>query len=230
MADSLFSVEGRLALVTGSSRGIGKALAAGLLTAGADVVLNGRDVDQLERTRAELTGLGGEVQVRSEFWVGPLVYRVTNESIGAQTNLDASSSAVIVYNADGSSKWYLHGPLGLATAAGKGNLPRGLWQVDGPAYTLEISAAGYQTLTGGHDGEHLSAPYLTKTVELGRVLTQRMTLLVYWGGRRDGMASASGPSLTAPRSTEVWYCSSDTRTPSIKAPSVGRPSDRCGSH
>jgi hypothetical protein len=87
--------------------------------------------------------------VRSEFWVGPLVYRVTNESIGAQTNLDASSSAVIVYNADGSSKWYLHGPLGLATAAGKGNLPRGLWQVDAPAYTLEISAAGYQTLTGG---------------------------------------------------------------------------------
>jgi gluconate 5-dehydrogenase len=63
MADSLFSVEGRLALVTGSSRGIGKALAAGLLTAGADVVLNGRDVDQLERTRAELTGLGGEVRV-----------------------------------------------------------------------------------------------------------------------------------------------------------------------
>src|SRR4051812_44832293 len=58
MSDSLFGVEGRLALVTGSSRGIGKALAAGLVSAGADVVLNGRDVAQLQRTRDELADLG----------------------------------------------------------------------------------------------------------------------------------------------------------------------------
>ena len=85
--------------------------------------------------------------VRSELWVGPLIYRVTNESTGAQTTLDGSSEGVIVYNADGSRKYYLSGPLGLAIAEGKGNLPRGLWQVDSPYFTLEISAAGYQTLT-----------------------------------------------------------------------------------
>lgn len=63
MSDPLFSVEGRLAIVTGSSRGIGKALAAGLLAAGGHVVLNGRDVAQLERTRDELAGVvgGGDV-------------------------------------------------------------------------------------------------------------------------------------------------------------------------
>jgi gluconate 5-dehydrogenase len=62
MSDPMFSVEGRLALVTGSSRGIGKALAAGLLGAGAPVVLNGRDVAQLERTREELlAATGGQV-------------------------------------------------------------------------------------------------------------------------------------------------------------------------
>jgi gluconate 5-dehydrogenase len=62
MSDSMFSVEGRLALVTGSSRGIGKALAAGLLGAGAPVVLNGRDVEQLERAREELlAATGGQV-------------------------------------------------------------------------------------------------------------------------------------------------------------------------
>ncbi|WP_217546142.1 SDR family oxidoreductase [Streptomyces sp. GbtcB6] len=49
-----FDITGRTALVTGSSRGIGKALAAGLLDAGCTVVLNGRDPDALERTRSEL--------------------------------------------------------------------------------------------------------------------------------------------------------------------------------
>jgi gluconate 5-dehydrogenase len=61
MSHPMFSVAGRLALVTGSSRGIGKALAAGLLTAGSNVVLNGRDVAQLQRTRDELAGAGGQV-------------------------------------------------------------------------------------------------------------------------------------------------------------------------
>jgi gluconate 5-dehydrogenase len=61
MSHPMFSVAGRLALVTGSSRGIGKALAAGLLTAGSNVVLNGRDVAQLQRTRDELADAGGQV-------------------------------------------------------------------------------------------------------------------------------------------------------------------------
>lgn len=43
MANSLFSLEGRLALVTGSGQGIGFALARGLAEHGANVVLNGRD-------------------------------------------------------------------------------------------------------------------------------------------------------------------------------------------
>jgi gluconate 5-dehydrogenase len=55
----LFDVAGRLALITGSSRGIGRALAEGLLNAGATVVLNGRDSDALERTRATLQARSG---------------------------------------------------------------------------------------------------------------------------------------------------------------------------
>ncbi|QXG74485.1 SDR family oxidoreductase [Modestobacter sp. L9-4] len=56
MTVGMFDVSGSTALVTGSSRGIGRALAAGLLDAGCTVVLNGRDADRLERTRAELAG------------------------------------------------------------------------------------------------------------------------------------------------------------------------------
>ncbi|BCT76508.1 gluconate 5-dehydrogenase [Sinomonas cyclohexanicum] len=50
-----FDLTGRTALVTGSSRGIGRALAAGLAEAGAAVVLHGSDAGRVEATRAELT-------------------------------------------------------------------------------------------------------------------------------------------------------------------------------
>lgn len=58
MSHPLFDISGRVALVTGSSRGIGFALARGLLEAGCTVVLNGRDAAQLEKAAEEL---GGEV-------------------------------------------------------------------------------------------------------------------------------------------------------------------------
>ncbi|MEU9403285.1 SDR family oxidoreductase [Streptomyces sp. NPDC048242] len=55
-AHPLFDVGGRTALVTGSSRGIGLALARGLAEAGCTVVLNGRDADRLARAAEELPG------------------------------------------------------------------------------------------------------------------------------------------------------------------------------
>jgi gluconate 5-dehydrogenase len=50
----LFDISGTTALVTGSSRGIGLALAAGLLEAGCTVVLNARDPQRLEAAREQL--------------------------------------------------------------------------------------------------------------------------------------------------------------------------------
>lgn len=51
---SLFDLTGRRALITGSSQGIGLALAKGLAAAGAGIVLNGRDQVRLARARAEM--------------------------------------------------------------------------------------------------------------------------------------------------------------------------------
>lgn len=57
----LFDITGRRALVTGSSQGIGLALARGLAEAGAAIVLNGRDAAKLAATAEALRGAGHDV-------------------------------------------------------------------------------------------------------------------------------------------------------------------------
>jgi gluconate 5-dehydrogenase len=58
----LFDLSGRLALVTGSSKGIGFALAHALASAGARVVLNARDAVRLEEARSRLADQGLPVE------------------------------------------------------------------------------------------------------------------------------------------------------------------------
>ncbi len=57
----LFDLTGRTALVTGSTQGIGLALARGLAGAGAAIVLNGRDKARLARAAAALSAEGAKV-------------------------------------------------------------------------------------------------------------------------------------------------------------------------
>lgn len=58
---SLFDLTGRTALVTGSSQGIGFALAKGLAEAGATIVVNGRNTDRLAKAAGDLEGGGAAV-------------------------------------------------------------------------------------------------------------------------------------------------------------------------
>ncbi|WP_225099764.1 SDR family NAD(P)-dependent oxidoreductase [Streptomyces sp. CoH27] len=57
----LFSLDGRTALVTGGSSGIGRAVAGALARAGARVVVVARDKEQLADTVGELTAQGAQV-------------------------------------------------------------------------------------------------------------------------------------------------------------------------
>ena len=57
----LFDLSGRTALVTGSSRGLGRAMAEGLAQAGAALVLNGSDHGRLREAAAALRGAGHDV-------------------------------------------------------------------------------------------------------------------------------------------------------------------------
>lgn len=55
---ALFDLTGRVALVTGASRGLGLAMARGLARAGAEVILNGREAASLEAAAAGLAAEG----------------------------------------------------------------------------------------------------------------------------------------------------------------------------
>lgn len=61
MSDKLFDLHGRTALVTGSSRGLGRAMAQGRAAAGATVVLNGADAGRLAAAAAEMRAIGHAV-------------------------------------------------------------------------------------------------------------------------------------------------------------------------
>lgn len=99
MTLNMFDLTGKIALVTGSSRGIGSAIARGLAAAGATVVLNGLDEARLEAARAALAAEVGEERVRAiafdvtdadatasainriEAEVGPLAILVNNAGV-----------------------------------------------------------------------------------------------------------------------------------------------------
>jgi len=101
MMQKLFDLSGRRALVTGSSQGIGFALASGLQEAGAEIVLNGRSLDKLETAAAKL-GPGArilpfdvtdhmavrETVDRFESEVGPIDILVNNAGMQHRAKLE----------------------------------------------------------------------------------------------------------------------------------------------
>ncbi|MCK6067453.1 MULTISPECIES: SDR family NAD(P)-dependent oxidoreductase [Microbacterium] len=79
-----FSLQGRTALVTGATRGLGHAFATALAEAGADIVVHGRDQAAAETVRDEIEALGRKAYV---------VLGDLTEAGGAQQVVDASIAA-----------------------------------------------------------------------------------------------------------------------------------------
>jgi gluconate 5-dehydrogenase len=88
MSIQLFDLTGRTALVTGSSRGLGFAIAEGLAAAGARIVLNGVDAARLADSAAALRGKGYAIEAYA--------FDVCDEGavVGAFDQLDAAGIEV----------------------------------------------------------------------------------------------------------------------------------------
>jgi 2-deoxy-D-gluconate 3-dehydrogenase len=89
--DQKFGLAGRIALVTGSSQGLGRSMALALAHAGADVILNGRDAAKLAPVVAELSALVPTARfhaVAADHADRSAVERLIADSIAWQGHLD----------------------------------------------------------------------------------------------------------------------------------------------
>jgi gluconate 5-dehydrogenase len=86
MMTNPFDLSGRTALVTGSSRGLGRAIAEGLAKAGARIVLNGVDETRLEQAATDMREAGFDVLTAA--------FDVTNEA-AIQASFDGFDQAGI---------------------------------------------------------------------------------------------------------------------------------------
>ena len=88
MSTALFNLAGKTALITGSSRGLGRAMAEGLARAGARVILNGTSAERVNEAVAAMRAEG--------FSVEGIVFDVTDEAavVAAFQKLDRDGVAV----------------------------------------------------------------------------------------------------------------------------------------
>jgi gluconate 5-dehydrogenase len=139
--NKMFELNGKIALVTGSSQGIGFALAKGLAEAGARVIINGRDAARLAAAQAKLREAGIETISRAfdvtdpqavedaftemEGAIGPIDILVANAGIMRRAPAvempPETWREVLGTNLDG--VWYC------CQAAGKRMVPRGAGKI-----------------------------------------------------------------------------------------------------
>ena len=100
MIQSLFDLSGRVALVTGGSKGLGKSMARGLAEAGADIMISSRHEDELQAAAREI-GAGLKVQVK--FVVADLSRRAESPRLADET-LKALGKVDILINNAGTNK------------------------------------------------------------------------------------------------------------------------------
>ena len=92
---SLFSLENKIALITGSSKGIGRAIAEHMAEQGAKVVVSSRNQDACEEVAAGINGQGGEAIALA----CNINYQEQLENLVTQTQKQLGSINILVCNA-----------------------------------------------------------------------------------------------------------------------------------
>lgn len=100
MFERLFDLTGRVALVTGGSKGIGKAVARAYAEAGADVMIAARHEDELH---AAVDEIRRGLDVRVECFVGDMLRRENVKQLAAST-IESLGRVDILFNNAGSNE------------------------------------------------------------------------------------------------------------------------------
>ena len=100
MNERLFALSGRVALVTGGSKGLGKAMARGLAEAGADIIISSRHGDELQ---AAVAAIGAGLGVRVKHVVADMSRRAEASRLAALA-IEAMGKVDILINNAGTNK------------------------------------------------------------------------------------------------------------------------------
>lgn len=137
-ATTLFSLAGQVAIVTGASRGIGRACALMLAQAGADVALIARTLPDVDAVAEQIRALGR----RAITVAGDVNDEATLDALVARTAAELGKVTLLVNNAGGTGP---NDPLKMTGAEFAGALT---WNV-APAYTLIQKAVPHMRAAGG---------------------------------------------------------------------------------
>ena len=96
MSSPLFDLSGRCALITGGSRGLGKAMARGFAEAGAEVFISSRSAEVLQAAAAEI---GEGLNVRVEWMVADMADRAQVKALAAEAEKRLGKVDILVNNA-----------------------------------------------------------------------------------------------------------------------------------
>jgi NAD(P)-dependent dehydrogenase (short-subunit alcohol dehydrogenase family) len=99
MTHPIFSLFGKTALITGGSRGLGKAMARGFAESGADVLITSRHEDELREAAADI---GAGLDRRVEWRVVDMTQRAAVDSLAAEA-LEMFGKVDILVNNAGSN-------------------------------------------------------------------------------------------------------------------------------
>ncbi len=214
MPDGLarFSLDGRAALVTGGSRGIGRAIALALAAAGARVAVCSRHVDACEAVAAEIRAAGGTaVAVAGNVGhaedataivdavmqsLGALDILVNNAATNPQFGnlVDAEDSAV-----DRVFQVNVQGPLRLIGAAVRA------WMGEHGGSVINIASIGGinpEPMIGAYNASKAALINLTRTLahELGARASVSTPSPRVWSTRTSPECSSRRPPSTTPSS------------------------------
>src|SRR5262245_400503 len=182
-------LDGRVAVVTGASRGLGRAMALALAEAGADLALLARSRGDLEETAAAAKDLGRTVVVRPTDVAAPAeVEAAVEDVLGALGRIDVlvnnSGVAVVKPLVETTlEEWRaildtnLTGAFALCRAAGRGMIARRSGKVINVASVL---------------GAHGLAGYTAYSASKGGLIALTRTLAVEWA-RHNVQVNAIAP-------------------------------------